>query len=175
MEEHTMIRVIASKNKKNPLVAQMNMLAKIRTALINNDIAKEICADNNIDEDILRIIPIDFGEDEVTAKTVNASISLNPKLIEKPFNIVMRYVIHEFSHCIQHIVDYGKDDPDKSKDYLNKEDEIEAFQYQIKFDAENRGKKEAENYVDKLLEYHDLPDTRREDKKDELLEMTHEE
>ena len=60
--------------------------------------------------------------------------------------------------------DYDKKDNDKKKKYLNREDEIEAFQYQLKYDKENRGDEEAEKYVDHLLDFHKTPEDQKEDK-----------
>jgi len=82
----------------------------------------------------------------------------------------MRYIIHELVHAIQHIDEYGKKQTDKRKDYLNREDELEAFQYQVKFDEEHRGEDEAEKYVNRLLSFHDVPKNKRQEKKEEIME-----
>ena len=165
-----MIKVVSAKKKSNRLLEEMESLSRIRTALMNDDIAKEICSDLGIGSWFLASVPIRYEKVKVTAKTVNGNIILSPKLAKKPFDILMRYVIHELVHAIQHIKEYGKKQTDKKKDYLNREDELEAFQYQVKFDEEHRGEEEAEKYVDKLLSFHDIPDERREEKKEELMD-----
>jgi predicted metal-dependent peptidase len=148
----------------------MESLSKIRTALMNDDIAKEICKDLGIGEWFLTSVPIRYEEIKVTAKTVNGNIILNPKLMKKPFDILMRYIIHELVHAIQHIHEYGEKQTDKRKDYLNREDELEAFQYQVKFDEEHRGEDKAERYVDRLLNFHDVPEGKKKEKKKEIME-----
>ena len=90
--------------------------------------------------------------------------------MKKSFKIIMRYVIHELVHAIQHVEDYGTKQDDKRKDYLNREDEIEAFQYQVKFDEQIRGEDKAEEYVDGLLDFHDIPSDQKRDKKEEIME-----
>ena len=165
-----MIKVIASKNKNNKLMSQMESLSKIRTSLMNDSIAKEICKENGIGTWFLASVPIRYEEIEVTAKTVNGNIILNPKLMQKSFKIIMRYVIHELVHAIQHVKDYGKKQDDKRKDYLNREDEIEAFQYQVTYDNQTRGEEQAEKYVENLLDFHDISSDKREDKKEEIME-----
>jgi len=165
-----MIKVISAKKKNNHLMNQMETLSKIRTALMNDSVAKEICEDLGVGVWILKSVPIRFDKVKVTAKTVNGNIVLSPKLMKKPFEVLMRYVIHELVHAIQHIDEYGKKQTDKRKDYLNREDEIEAFQYQVKFDEEQRGEDEAEKYVNHLLKFHDVPEGQKEDKKEEIME-----
>lgn len=170
-----MIKVIASKKKKkesnHTLLDQMKALSKVRTALMNDDIAREICDDLKMGHWHLSSVPIAFEKIDVTAKTVDGKIVLNPKLMNKPFSILMRYVIHEMVHAIQHIHEHGEKQTDKKDDYLSREDEVEAFQYQVKFDKENRGEDEAEKYVDRLLDFHDIPDKDKDDKKEELMEL----
>jgi hypothetical protein len=82
----------------------------------------------------------------------------------------MRYAIHELVHALQHMRNKTKKDPYKDKEYLDRGDELEAFQYQIKFDKKERGSEEAYEYVDELLEYHEIPEDEANEKKKELLE-----
>ena len=169
-----MIKIVASKKKNNSLMKKMETLSRVRTALLNDNIAKEICTENDMGAWFLNSVPIRFDDLDVTAKTVNGDITLSPKLIKKPFEILMRYVIHELVHAIQHVKDHDKNKKNKRKNYLNREDEVEAFQYQAKYDKDQRGLEEVEDYVDGLLDFHDIPDDQREDKKEEILEKTEE-
>jgi hypothetical protein len=57
----------------------------------------------------------------------------------------------------------------KNKVYLNRPEELEAFQYQIKFDAEKRSDKDVEEYVNNLISYHKIPKEKRKEKKEELM------
>jgi len=157
--------------KKSEIENKHKLLSKIRVNLRNDDMAKKLINEYNIKDWIFDAVPLDFKDINVTAKTVNGTIYLSPKIIDMDFEIVMRYVIHEFVHVLQHISEEksGENENDKVDDYLDREDEIEAFQHQIKYDAKHRGKKEAEKYTDELLEYHDIPDSEKEDKKKELM------
>ena len=76
---------------------QMETLSRIRTALMNDYVAKEICEENNMGSWFLASVPIRFEDLKVTAKTVNGNIVLNPKLIKKPFKILKIYLINESS------------------------------------------------------------------------------
>lgn len=158
--------------KKSQIEEKHKLLAKIRVHLKNDDMAKNLIKEYGIKSWIFDAVPLDFKEIKVTAKTVNGTIFLNPKINEMPFNIVMRYVIHEFVHVLQHITEEkdGEVEDDKKEEYLDREDEIEAFQHQIKYDAKHRGKDAAEEYTDELLEYHKIPKEEKKERKKELME-----
>ena len=63
----------------------------------------------------------------------------------------------------------GKKNKEKNKVYLNRPEEMEAFQYQIEFDARKRSDKKVNEYVNDLLSYHDIPKEKRPAKKEELM------
>lgn len=157
--------------KKSKIEDKQKLLAKIRVNLRNDDMAKKLIRDYGIKEWIFDAVPLDFKDIKVTAKTVNGTIYLSPRIANMEFNIVMRYVIHEFVHVLQHITEEkeGETESDKNDDYLDREDEIEAFQHQIKYDAKHRGISAAEKYTDELLEYHDIPKKEKKEKKKELM------
>jgi len=164
-----MIRITSSK-KSNKLLDEIEAAAKIRVALMNDKIAKKICREKGMKNEFLAGVNISFAKIKPSAKTVDSFIILNKKLLKKPFPVMMRYVIHELTHAIQHVQNFEKKDRRKTKqDYLDKDTEIEAFKYQIEFDAENRGEEKAEKYTEDLLDYHKIKGEDREDKKDELL------
>ncbi len=158
--------------KKSIIEEKHKILAKIRVHLKNDEMAKKLIKEYKIKDWIFDAVPLDFKKINVTAKTVNGTIFLNPKIIAMSFPIVMRYVIHEFVHVLQHISEErnGEKETDKKQDYLDREDEIEAFQHQIKYDAKHRGIDEAEKYTDELLEYHEISGKEKKKKKEELME-----
>ena len=165
-----MIIITSSKENKDSLVDEVELLAKVRRALLNDKTAKKICREKNIGEWFLSGVPIKFEDIKQSAKTVNAHIILNKELAEKPFEILMRYVIHELTHAIQHTQnDNKKNNTDEAEDYLDKDTEVEAFKYQIEFDSKKRGDSKAEEYVDDLLDFHNLRGQDRDEKKRELL------
>jgi hypothetical protein len=157
--------------KKSKIEEKQKLLAKIRVHLRNDEMAKNLIKDYKIKDWIFDAVPLDFKKIDVTAKTINGTIYLSPKIEDMPFKIVMRYVIHEFVHVLQHITEEkkGEKENDKSQDYLDREDEIEAFQEQIKYDAKHRGVEAAEKYTDELLEYHKIPRSEKKEKKEELM------
>lgn len=162
--------VVIAKKPKTELQHNIELVAKIKKELKNDNIAKEICKEYSFDIDIIDGISVEIVDDlDVSAKTVDSAIHLNSSLVDEDFNIIMRYAIHELVHALQHMKLVGLEALE-CENYLDRYDEVEAFQYQIKYDSKTRGLEEAEDYVDDLIEYHEVPDHKKEEKKDELMD-----
>jgi hypothetical protein len=160
-----------SKKRSYTIRDAFKKLSEIRSEILNDPIAKDIASELNDDSDnFLKCVSISFGELDVSAKTWNGNVILNHKLMDKPFPIMMRYVVHELTHAVQHILNNGSQNSKSKGDYLGKDTEVEAFQRQVEYHAENVSDKDAEKYVDELLAYHDTPKSKREDMREELLE-----
>lgn len=163
---------IISKKKKTELQDSIELLAKIKQELRENDIAIEVCKEYGFEIDILDGIQFEFVDGlEASAKTTNSFIQLNSNLIDEDFTIIMRYSIHELVHALQHMKLVGLDEFE-GEEYLDREDELEAFQYQIEYESDECGQEQAEEYVDNLIEYHEIPPENRADKRKELLKKT---
>ena len=113
------------------------------------------------------------GEDDlgVSAKTKDKKIYLNSNMLSKedPFEFAVPYVAHELIHYLQQLT--GKNLTKKKTDeYLDKPTEEEAFQVQVQFKKDHEGEEDAEEYVDKLLDYHDLTGKKRTTKRRKLLD-----
>lgn len=168
-----MIIVLAKAEKKLDLEGELETLKKVRQELKKDPTARKIFKDFKKDIDFLDGIPIDLSDEiDVSAKTINSRIILNKKLLNEPFEILMRYAVHELVHALQHIHSEELKDQYDNYEYLDRPDELEAFQYQIEYDKNNRGEDEVVEYVEELLEYHDIPEHEFEEKKTELLERT---
>lgn len=162
--------MIVFARQKKSLKYKTKLLSKIRKLLKKDDICLQICSEFGQEPDILDGIPIEFDPKlDVSAKTVNAKIYLNESLLSDSFKVIMRYVVHELVHAFQHMNKKSKEDIHKDKEYLDRPDELEAFQVQIQYDAKHRGEEEAEKYVDDLIEYHEIPDHKQDHKKEQLM------
>lgn len=126
--------------------------------------------------EIIDHIPVFFKKIDVSATTEKGIIYLNEKLLEdKDFFKNYGYFAHEITHFLQQCFN---DKPTKSSDdgnYLENEYELEAFQNQVKFLSDHLGNEDAEEYVEDLVDYHEVPKNKAEDKKEELLEKVEEE
>jgi hypothetical protein len=86
---------------------------------------------------------------------VNGEIILNSKLLEGDFRDNMRYLVHEFTHCLQQ--EHGKvDESSKDKDYLDDPNEKEAFKAQVDFMETAYDPEEIQVYLDGLMKHHDV-------------------
>jgi hypothetical protein len=166
-----MIVVIADKIG-DQIQESIELLSRIRSELKKSQIAKEICKEHGFDIDIIDGIPIDFSDEiETSARTVNSAIELNSQLMDEDFEVMMRYAIHELVHALQHMKMEGME-AFEGHEYLDRPDELEAFQYQVEYESEVNGPDEAEEYVDNLIEYHEIPPESQQEKKEELLDKT---
>ena len=165
----------SSKNRK--IKKSVEVISDIKNYLKKNNDAKLILNNFNINikgksyYEIIDGIYILFDKDiDVAAKTIDGVMHLHKDLLDKSLEtIIMRYVIHELVHICQHIKSENKEDlKSHNKNYLDNAEEIEAFRHQIKYDADNRGKNEANKYIDDLLEHHKYPKNKRKEKKQEL-------
>ena len=164
-----MIEVFAA--KKKPLEKKTMMAAKVKTYIKSDEIYRELCDEYDQDPDIIDGISVIFTDDiDVTAKTINAKVFLNSALLDEKMEIIGRYLLHELTHCFQHMEKEGKKRKQKDKIYLNRPEELEAFQYQIKFDSDKRSEKEVNKYVNNLISYHKIPKEKRKEKKEELMD-----
>jgi len=146
-------------------------LSNIRAYLLKNDVAEDICKEFGFDKNILYGVSISFdSEIDVAAKTTDSKMLLNTSLLDEKFDIIMRYVIHELVHVFQHIKREGTDDPYDGMEYLERPDEVQAFQFQVEFQEDFSGENDAKEYVDDLIEYHEIDDNQKDDKKEELLD-----
>lgn len=171
-----MIIIAKSKKSNKRLIENNFLIAEIRKQLKEDPIVMEMCEENGFPTDIIDGIVISFDPElDVSAKTVNSEVFLNEQLKAEPndsenWPVLMRYAVHELTHALQHMKREGMEDEEAGKDYLDREDETEAFQYQIKYDLKERGPEKVREYLDELVEYHELDEDEADDKKKELLE-----
>ena len=143
------------------------MIAELRERLKGSQTARLLCDKYDEEPDFIDNIPIRFEPLDVSAKTVNGEIILNAKLLEGDFRDNMRYLIHEFVHCLQQ--EHGKvDEVTKDEDYLDDPNEVEAFKAQIDFMETAYDPEEIQTYLDGLMNHHDIKGKERIQKIKEL-------
>jgi hypothetical protein len=163
-----MIEIFAAKKKK--LESRTKLVARLKQFLKADETFQDLCKEYGQNTGILEGIPVVFTSDlDVTAKTIDAKVFLSSSLLDEKMEIIARYLLHELTHCFQHMKKEGEKKVKKEKIYLNRPEELEAFQYQIKFDADKRSDKKVNEYVNDLLSYHKIPKEKRSGKKEELM------
>lgn len=163
--------IVTAKEQKTDLQNTIELISELKSKLKEDQIALEICNEHGFDIDIIDGVTIEFSDElDVSARTKDSRIELNSDLMNGNFDIIMRYAIHELVHALQHMERHQKGDPYEDEEYLDRPDELEAFQYQIKFEDDARGPEQAEEYVDNLIEYHEIDDEEKDSKREELLD-----
>ncbi len=160
-----------SELKSQPPQFFLNLINDAKGILKKDKVMRGVFKDHDVDISFLDLIPIKFDKLKVSATTSRGVISLNYKLLlDGVFHEDYGYLIHEVTHYLQQC--FG-DRPTKGAEngsYLDNEDEQEGFQYQVKYISEEFGEDEADEYVDNLLDHHDIDKKQeREDKKDTLM------
>lgn len=157
--------------KKQKLEKRTKLITKLKNFLKADETYLELCKEYEQEPEIIDGIAVVFTDDiDVTAKTINAKVFLNSSLLDDGFKIIARYLLHELTHCFQHMEKEGKKKKKKEEIYLDRPEELEAFQYQIKFDVEHRKDNDVNKYVNNLLSYHKIPKEERKKKKKQLTE-----
>lgn len=120
--------------------------------------------------DNIDLVHIEFTDLDVSAKTKNKKIYLNRAMLNKDSEVgdPTAYLAHELIHYLQQST--GKVKTNNTDDYLDQDNEVEAFKAQIDYKEKHEGKDEAEEYVDELLDYHKYKGKKREKKEKELLD-----
>jgi hypothetical protein len=137
------------------------------------DVVKKMFKDYDMPLSFIDLIPVSFAKLDVSAKTLKGVVFLNFSLLaDGDFFKDLGYLVHEFSHVLQQITG---DSPTKgsegdSESYLSNKDEIEAFSNQVEFLAEEFDYETAEDYVDRLLDYHEMRGLEKKKHKNDLME-----
>lgn len=161
---------LSSRDFKNIYEKAKSDIEQLRAALKKEPIVIKMFKTygRNIDE--IDNISIRFDKKlNVSAKTVNGDISLNAKMLDDNWKDYMHYLVHEFEHYCQHKSNECVESNEET-DYLDNPAEIEAFQKQLSYRAKTEPKSEVNEYVEDLLDKHQVPKKERADKKKELLD-----
>jgi phosphoglycolate phosphatase-like HAD superfamily hydrolase len=157
--------------KKLPYQSLNRMIRKMREYLKQNDVVKKVFDEYDVDISEIDEIPMRFGELDVSAKTDHGVIIFNYKLLtDADFFKDFSYGVHEMTHWLQQTTGNKATKSSDDGSYLDNPYEQEGFQNQVEYIAEQFGEDEAEQYVDDLLEHHEVESKKEiEEKKDTLM------
>ena len=148
----------------------LKLINRAKKYIKDNDIFKQMCSEYDLPTDIIDVMPVKFGELDVSARTERGVITLNYKLLlDGDFMKNAHYLIHEAQHWLDQC--FGKK-PTKGAndgDYLHNPSEQKGFQRQVQFIDDEFGENEAENYVDHLLDHHDKSGKERNKLEEKLM------
>jgi hypothetical protein len=156
--------------KKIPPHLLLRLINKAKSNLKNDPTMIDICKKYNQPIEIIDLIPTYFANIDTSARTNHGIVILNYKLLcDGDFHEDYGYLIHEYTHYFQQTCN---EKPTKSSDdgeYLDNPYEIEGFQNQTLYIAQHQGEDKAEEYIENLLDHHDIDSNPKREKKEEQL------
>lgn len=146
-------------------------LKHIRAALKKEPIVIKEFKKYNRDINDIDDVSIKFDPNlDVSAKTINGDIFLNAKMLEDNWKDYFHYAVHEITHYLQHTSGQCNEPNNEKENYLDNENEVEAFQNQLKYREKTEPHSEIEKYLKDLFDKHQIPKKERPEKKKELLD-----
>jgi len=156
--------------KKFPYKTLNRLIMKMREFLKQDSVVKEMFKEYDVNIEEIDYIPMMFGPIDVSAKTDHGIIIYNYKLLtDGDFFKDFSYGVHEVTHWLQQTTG---DKPTKSSndgEYLENPYEQSAFTNQVEYIADHQGEEKAEDYVDNLLEHHEVENKKDKQKLEDIL------
>lgn len=163
-------KIPLSKVKKLPYQSLNRMIRKMREYLKKNEVVQKMFKEYDVDIEEIDLIPMMFGNLDVSAKTDHGVIIYNYRLLtDGDFFKDFSYGVHEMTHWLQQTTGTKATKSSDDGSYLDNPFEQEGFQNQVQYIADQFGDGEAEKYVDDLLEHHEIEDKKEVEEKKEIL------
>jgi len=149
---------------------EQEFVEKMKRRVKRDPDVQEKFREYGVDLDEIDDIQVEFCDLDVSAKTKDQKIQLNRAMLNPDNDIgdPAHYLAHELVHVLQQITGniIGHFMVD---DYLDKPTELEAFQVQVKFKERHESKEEADEYIESLLDHHDIDDPKERSEKQKEL------
>ncbi len=150
------------------------ILRKALEKVKKSDVVADMCKEYGVDLDYLDLIPMAFADLDVSARTEKGCIYFNIALLENGFGDDDHYMAHEIVHHFQQCFGDGPTKGSRdSEEYLDNEFEQEGFQAQTEYLSETRGDGVAEEYVEQVLDHHDVDGEDRDERRKDLLHIAY--
>lgn len=157
-------KIPLSKVKKLPYQSLNRMIKKMREYLKKNEVVQKMFKEYGVDIEEIDYIPMMFGNLDVSAKTDHGVIIYNYRLLtDGDFFKDFSYGVHEMTHWLQQTTGTKATKSSDDGSYLQNPYEQEGFTNQVQYIADQFGKGEAKEYVNDLLEHHEVSDKKEKD------------
>jgi hypothetical protein len=148
------------------------IIDSVKQKVKQSDVYKDMCEENGVEIDYIDLVPMAFEDIEVSARTNKGCIYFNYALIDDgDFESEDHYMIHELTHHFQQCFGDGPTQGSTKDSYLDNEFEQEGFQAQTEYLSETRDDETAEKYVTKVLDHHEVPESERDKRREDLLNL----
>lgn len=156
--------------KALPPATLLRVINKAKKIAKNDETWKKVCKEYEEDPEIMDFIPMYFKNLDVSAKTDHGVVYLNYKLLLDGLSLKdVSYLIHECTHYLQQTCGEKATRSSDDGNYLENPYEQEAFTNQVSFIGDNLGEEEAKDYVDNLLDYHEVDGKKEKNELEEIL------
>jgi len=148
--------------KKLPYISLNRMINKLRNFLKKDEVVQKMFKEYNVDIEEIDYIPMKFGDLDVSAKTEKGIIIFNYKLLcDGDFFKDFSYGAHEICHFLQQTTGNKPTQSSNEGNYLDNPYEREAFSKQVEYIDHQFGEEEAEDYVENLLDHHEVENKKK--------------
>lgn len=149
------------------------LIDKVRQKIKDHPVVIKMFQDYDVNIDEIDLIPMCFAEMDVSAKTDHGCLYFNINLLDdNDFDKDDHYVTHEITHFLQQCTGTKPTPGSDSGDYLKNPAEVEAFNNQSEYISDTRSDKDAKDYINKVLDHHDVKGKKRKERMDALLELS---
>lgn len=147
-----------------------NRIKDLKELIKKDDIYINKCKEYGKNINFIDDVNVSFSDDlDVSAKTINGEIILNGKLFNQEITIQIRYLQHELVHVLQQASGKVNGKTEK-EDYLDDKNEQEAFSTQIAYMCEHDTPEQIVDYIENLLDHHDIHGKERKEKAKKILD-----
>lgn len=149
----------------------LELLGKARQKWKESETVQDLCKEYGENVYIIDLIPMSFMDLDVSARTEKGCIYFNWNLFDDFIEENLHYGPHEIHHFFQQCWGDGPTEGSNEDNYLDNEYEKEGFKTQTEYISETEGNEEAEEYISKVLDHHDVKGKERDKRKKELLNL----
>ncbi len=149
----------------------LDLIEKYKEEIVESDTWKTVCKNHKVEPEVIFTIPTCFTKLDVSARTENGIVYLNFRLLKTPKDI-KHYMNHEYTHHLQQCFGDGPTEGSNDANYLDNPAEQESFKNQTAYIEETEGDREAEQYINKVLDHHNISPEEKPERKKELLAIT---
>jgi len=149
---------------------ELREINKVKDKIKSNQVVIDMCEDYGLDTSIIDLIPVGIAKLDVSAKTDHGVIYINEEKFKNgTLDSEDHYLVHELTHVFQQLFGDEPTQGAEDGDYLLNPFEQEGFQNQTAYIADTEGEDVAEDYIDKVLDHHDVNDNKERQYKKNLL------
>lgn len=160
------------KEPRKPHKELLKTIDSVRQRVKDSEVYRDMCEEHGVSIDYIDIVPMAFDDIDVSARTNKGCIYFNFALLDDgDFEAEDHYMIHEMVHHFQQCFGDGPTKGSTEDSYLDNEYEQEGFQAQTEYLSETRDDEAAEEYVEKVLDHHDVPKKERDKRREDLLNL----